>query len=382
MPPDDPARQLEELATAAETHARLEHGLSIGADGVDLSDRVLRAEAARPDPVRLESLVACYGAWLGRVAVRRWNARWAGLSEASPPRLEIGGFLVSPMDAVRRRLQDHSAPSLPEIVERLEQWTREKRGDGAIDANRAAWDALAGDERFAGSVDPGAALDEWVRAEGICGKDVLCLGAGGGRQGPVHARAGAQVTVVDLSERQLDHDRRAGVRAVCASIDDLRALGAASFDVVIQPVSACYVPDVRRVYAEVARVLRPGGLYVVQHKQPTSLQATGGPAGYAVMHPSVEGRALPPSTEAHREPGTVEFVHGLDALLGGLCAAGFVIEDVAEPPRADALAPPGSPGHRAWFLPPYLKIKSRRRSVIGVAPVPEGVAPDDRQDQR
>ena len=65
--------------------------------------------------------------------------------------------------------------------------------------------------------------------------------------------------------------------------------------------------------------------------------------------------------QAQREPGAVEFVHTLDALLGGLCAAGFVIEDLAEPPRADALAPPGTAGHRAWFLPPYLKVKARRR---------------------
>jgi hypothetical protein len=35
---------------------------------------------------------------------------------------------------------------------------------------------------------------------------------------------------------------------------------------------------------------------------------------------------------------------------------------VTQPPRGDALAPPGSPGHRAWFLPPYLRIKARRRS--------------------
>jgi len=53
-------------------------------------------------------------------------------------------------------------------------------------------------------------------------------------------------------------------------------------------------------------------------------------------------------------------VHGLDALIGGLCRAGFVIEAFSEPPRADASAPAGSPGHRAWFLPPYLKIKARR----------------------
>jgi SAM-dependent methyltransferase len=360
----DPTQQLEELAAGAETHARQEHGASLGLDNVSAADRTLHSESQRLDPQRLEMLAACYGAWLGRLAVRRWNARWVGLSEPLPPRISIGGVLVSPMDAVRRRLLNPAAPTLAAIVRQFETWTRPAAG--ATAANRDAWDRLAADPRFAGAMDPprdpAAALDEWVRAEGVRGKAVLCLGAGGGRQGPLLAQAGADVTVVDFSERQLDHDRRAAgtlkLRTVCASIDDLRILKASSFDLVVQPVSSCYVPDLQRVHAEVARVLRAGGLYVVQHKQPASLQAG---EDLRLTQPSVEGAALPPTAADHREPGTVEYLHTLDALLGGLCRAGFVIEDVVEPPRADALAPAGSPGHRAWFLPPYVKIKARRR---------------------
>ncbi len=353
-------QQLETLAEAAEAHARQEHGAAIGLDNVAAADRILHAECRRLDPERLESMAACYGAWLGRIAVRRWNASWVGLFEPSAPRLRIRGILISPIDAVRRRLTDPTAPTLAAILRQIETWASPE--PGASTANREAWDRLAADPRFAGPVDPSgdpaAALDEWLRAEGVRGKSVLCLGAGGGRQGPLFAMAGATVTVVDFSERQLDHDRSAGLQTVCASIDDLRALAPASFDVVVQPVSACYVPDVERVYAEVARVIRPGGLYVVQHKQPGSLQAGD---DLRIAQPSVEGAALPPSTASHRESGTVEYLHGLDALLGGLCRAGFVIEDVVEPPRADALAPAGSPGHRAWYLPPYLKIKARRK---------------------
>jgi SAM-dependent methyltransferase len=362
----DPLQQLEDLAGAAEAHARQDHGASIGVDNVAAADRILHAESQRLDPQRVESVAACYGAWLGRLAVRRWKAQWVGLFEPAAPRLRIGGVLVSPIDAVRRRLVDPSSPPLAAILRQLEAWARPD--PGAAVANRDAWDRLAADPRFAGAVDPlgdpTAALDEWLRLEGVRGKTVLCLGAGGGRQGPLFAAAGAIVTVVDFSERQLDHDRREAsarkldLKTVCASIDDLRALEPSAFDVVVQPVSACYVPDVERVYREVARVIRPAGLYIVQHKQPASLQAA---EELRLTQPCVEGAPLPASMADHREPGTTEFLHTLDALLGGLCRAGFVIEEVAEPPRADALAPKGSPGHRAWFLPPYLRVKARRR---------------------
>ncbi|MBI1371805.1 MAG: methyltransferase domain-containing protein [Phycisphaera sp.] len=241
---------------------------------------------------------------------------------------------------------------------------------------------MADDRRFAkpayGAIDSDSALDTldtWVHKEAIAGQRVLCLGAGGGTHGPLFAAAGASVTVVDLSDRQLEHDRRyadehgVDITAVQSSIDDLQALGDASFDIVIQPVCTCYVRDLAAVYHHVARVLQPGGLYLSQHKHPASMQADASPISsadtdtYRVARAYVEGVALPDAPgAAHREAGTVEYLHTLEALLGGLCRAGFVIEDVTEPVRADALAPPGDPAHRAVYLPPYLKIKARRRA--------------------
>lgn len=355
--------QLRQLAAAAEGHAREEHRLALSPDGVPQIDRLLLAEAARADAARREMLSACYGAWLGWLSIQRWDARWIGLSEPSAPRILIAGLAFSPMDAVRRRLSDAQSPPLPDVFQRIDAWAKEQTAarSRAAARNREAWDALADDPRFAGGDPPAdpAALDEWLRDEPLGGKQLLCLGAGGGRQGPLHALTGAAVTVVDVSERQLDHDRKLGLKTLCASMDRLDGLESASFDVVVQPVSSCYVADLDRVHAEVARVLRKGGLYIVQHKQPASLQATG-ESPYVVGFPCADGAAPADRAASHREAGTTEFVHTLDALLGGLCRAGFVIEAFAEPPRADASAPAGSPGHRAWFLPPYLKIKARR----------------------
>jgi len=377
MSPDEPIHRLEELARTAAVQARQDYGLILNPEELEPVDRILRAEAVRSDPQRRELLAAVYGAWLGEVARSRWPAKWVGLSEPVAPRLNVAGLLISPIDAVRRRLESPATETFVALFQQLEAWIQGQKAAqaDALSVNRDAWNRLSTDARYAGEGElppdaPAAreAIDEWLRNE-VDGKDLLCLGAGGGRQGPLHAIAGARVTVVALSEQQLEHDRRAAesrwlaVRTLAASLDDLSALEAASFDVVLQPVSACYVPDVEKVYAQVARVLRRGGLYVVQHKHPASLQGSSEPmaGGYLLARPDIEGSALPPEPKApHRDGDSVEFIHSLDSLLGGLCRAGFTIEDYREPPRADAWAPAGSAAHRASYLPPYLKIKARR----------------------
>jgi hypothetical protein len=129
-------------------------------------------------------------------------------------------------------------------------------------------------------------------------------------------------------------------------------------------VCTSYVRDLGLVHAGLAHVLRPGGLLVAQHKQPASLQAHAviGGGAWSLQSFSVDRLPLPPvDGHEHREEGMQEFLHTLDALIGGLCRAGFVIEDLEEPHHGDAWAPAGSPAHRAAFLPPYLKLKARRR---------------------
>ncbi|MSU61708.1 MAG: class I SAM-dependent methyltransferase [Pedosphaera sp.] len=218
---------------------------------------------------------------------------------------------------------------------------------------------------------PLAVVDQcgWLGGD-VTGRRLLCLAAGGGRHGPLFASAGARVTVVDISpatlalDRQVAAERGLELRLIEASMDDLSMIDPGSFDIVVQPVSTCYVPDVARVYREVARVLVEGGIYVSQHKQPVSLQAEAHPSGrsYVMVEPYYRNGALPPATQGfwHREAGTVEFLHRWEQLLGGLCKSDFVIEDIAEPRHADPQSEPGTFGHRSCYVPPYIKIKARR----------------------
>ena len=254
-----------------------------------------------------------------------------------------------------------------------------------FDTNQAAWNRMAaGGSRFARVATdeecarPLETLDGrgWLPAS-VAGLDVLCLAAGGGWQSILYAAAGANVTVVDLSPEMLAQDvREAGrrnlkVRVVEASMHDLRPLGDESFDIVHQPVSTCYVPDVNAVYREAARVLRDGGLYISQHKQPVSLQIVERDPGdrYVVGVKYYHQGPLPPVGDtSYRERETVEFLHRWEDLVGGLCRAGFVLEDLREPCRADARAPAGHFGHRGLFVAPYVRLKARRAPRGGIIP--------------
>ncbi|MGE3409853.1 MAG: class I SAM-dependent methyltransferase [Pirellulales bacterium] len=212
--------------------------------------------------------------------------------------------------------------------------------------------------------------NEWLGD--VRGRRVLCLAAGGGKQSVLFAAAGAVVTVVDISpemlalDRQVAAERGLNIRVVEASMDDLSALATASFDIVSQPVSTCYVPDVRPVFREVARLLGAGGLYVSQHKQPASLQADIRPSarGYELTEPYYRGGPLPPVVGSpHREVGTLEFLHRWEEIIGEMCRAGFAIEDLIEPLHADEKSEPGSFKHRGRYVAPYVRIKARRTGV-------------------
>ncbi len=251
-----------------------------------------------------------------------------------------------------------------------------------LDHNQSAWDKrVLEDKCFTRPAtaeelkDPMTRLDPRGWLGDVAGKRVLCLGAGGGKHGPLLAKAGAIVTVVDISSAMLEIDKRVSQElglsfaTVQASIDDLSTIVGQQFDVALQPVSTCYVPSVTRVYEEIAKVLVPGGTYVSQHKTPASLQArvTPSQAGYEIVTPYYSDLALPEVKNSRlREEGTLEFVHRWEQLVGGLCRAGFVLEDLIEQRHAQPNAPAGSFGHRAQFIAPYVRLLARR---VGGAPL-------------
>jgi SAM-dependent methyltransferase len=177
----------------------------------------------------------------------------------------------------------------------------------------------------------------------LAGHDVLGLASGGGQQGPILAAAGARVTVYDNSEAQLAQDRlvaeRDGldVRTVRGDMANLSALTDASFDLVFHPCSNGFVPDVRPVWREACRVLRPGGVLLAGIVNPaaylfdeheTAVEAP--PIRYALPYSDLT--SLPAAELARRTAAneTLSFSHTLTDQIGGQLEAGFVITDIFE----------------------------------------------------
>lgn len=196
----------------------------------------------------------------------------------------------------------------------------------------------------------------------VAGKHVLCLASGGGQQSAVFALLGAKVTVVDLSESQLRGDRIAAdhygysVTLIQADMRDLSCLGTDSFDLVYQPGSLPYVPDVHPVYTEVARVLRPHGRYRVTHGPPTAFAVEWQDGRYCITKPYAE-------RVTQRPDGGIEFRHYLSDIFNGLLSAGFLIESLHEAPYYRQTAPqvtPGSWSHQERYVAGEFAIVARK----------------------
>ncbi len=204
------------------------------------------------------------------------------------------------------------------------------------------WSACASREQmeaaFRGRLVLSLGIDKPVPSDwlaGVPGRAVLCLAGAGGLQAPLLAAAGARVTVLDLSQKMLEKDRRMAeqyglsLRIEQGNMTDLSRFADGAFDCVINPVSLCYVPDVRPVFRECSRVLRPGGELLLAAPCPIAYVCDYVEDGNGGYYKAVN--RMPYRSAAHPGQGDwVEFGHTMEDYLGGQLASGFAILGYAE----------------------------------------------------
>jgi SAM-dependent methyltransferase len=179
---------------------------------------------------------------------------------------------------------------------------------------------------------------------GFTNADVLCLASGGGQQGPILAAAGARVTVLDNSPAQLARDRLVATRESLA-INTIEAdmttrfpFPDEAFSLIVHPVSNLFIENVRPVWNECFRVLKPGGILMAGMINPAAFlfdQQLCDEQGvlqvkYRLPYADCTDLDTQKVQELVEQNEPLEFSHTLDDLLGGQLKAGFVITDFFE----------------------------------------------------
>lgn len=225
-------------------------------------------------------------------------------------------------------IRTYNRQAWDKAVERGSEWTLPVNAPTIAAARQGQWQIILTPTK--------AVPTAWFPPLAAC--DLLCLASGGGQQGPILAAAGARVTVFDNSPRQLAQDRLVAKReglaitTVEGDMADLSCFADGSFDLIVHPCSNLFVPDVRPVWREAYRVLRPGGVIMTGFCNPAMFIFDAKLADEGVLQVK---HALPYSdltslSDADRQRYLVdqqplEFGHTLEEQIGGQIAAGFAL---------------------------------------------------------
>ncbi len=178
---------------------------------------------------------------------------------------------------------------------------------------------------------------------GIQGKKILCLASAGGQQAPILAAAGADVTVFDLSPKQLAQDtfvaERDGLSLQVEQGDmrDLSRFADESFDLIFHPCSNNFIPSLASLWQECARVLKPKGRLLAGFLNPACylfdwFAAEQGKTVLKYRLPYADDTSLAPEDLAKliaaNEP--LVYSHSLEQQIGWQCDAGLSIQGLYE----------------------------------------------------
>lgn len=169
------------------------------------------------------------------------------------------------------------------------------------------------------------------------GVKILGLASGGGQQMPVFSALGADCTVIDYSEKQLESERiiaeREGysINIIKGDISQPLPFDRETFDIIFHPVSNCYIEDVQHVWDECYRILKKGGVL---------LSGVDNGINYLFdeNNPLLVVNKLPynplKDEELYRKcmqsDGSIQFSHTIEEQVGGQLKAGFTLMDLYE----------------------------------------------------
>ena len=194
------------------------------------------------------------------------------------------------------------------------------------------------------------------------GKKILGLASGGGQQMPIFSALGANCTVLDYSPLQLESERlvaeREGydIRIIRGDMTKPLPFADEEFDMIFHPVSNCYVEDVRSIWKECFRVLKPGGYllsgtdhyvnYIVDAEEKQIINEL----------PFNPLRNPEQMKQLEADDAGVQFSHSLEEQIGGQLEAGFMLLALYEDTNGEGRL-------HELHIPTFLAMRSRKPLV-------------------
>ena len=166
------------------------------------------------------------------------------------------------------------------------------------------------------------------------GKNVLGLACGGGQQMPILSGCGAICTVMDYSPRQLQTEREVAERegyeinTVRADMTKPFPFADNAFDLIVHPVSNCYVREIDPIFRECFRVLKKGGILLCGLGNEVNYLVDD--AEERIVHrmpfdPLVDETVR---KELEESDSGMQFSHSVEDQIGGQLRAGFRLTDL------------------------------------------------------
>ena len=171
------------------------------------------------------------------------------------------------------------------------------------------------------------------------GLKILGLASGGGQQMPVFSILGADCTVMDLSDKQLESERiiaeREGysINIVKADMTKPFPFDNESFDLIFHPVSNVFIEDVQHVWNECYRVLKPEGVLLsgLCNGLIFAFNDYGDPKRITEQLPYNPLKNPDQMAKLIAEDeDSIQFSHNFNEQIGGQLKAGFVLTDAYE----------------------------------------------------
>ena len=165
-------------------------------------------------------------------------------------------------------------------------------------------------------------------------KKILGLASGGGQQMPIFTALGANCTVLDYSDKQLEAEKMVAEREkyeieiIKADMTKKLPFADNSFDIIFHPVSNSYIEKVEPVFKECYRILKKGGIllcgldigtnYTVDEKEEKIINSL-------PFNPLVNEEQR---KQLEEQDCGIQFSHTISEQIGGQLKAGFRLTDI------------------------------------------------------